>query len=55
MKRIYIILALMGHLALSHAVNHFVARDFGAVGDGRHIDSPLPSSRPAATVEARWC
>jgi polygalacturonase len=40
MKRIYIILALMGHLALSHAVNLFMARDFGAVGDGRHIDSP---------------
>lgn len=30
----------MGHLALSHAVNLFMARDFGAVGDGRHIDSP---------------
>ena len=40
MKRIYIILVLMGHLALSHAVNLFMARDFGAVGDGRHIDSP---------------
>ena len=30
----------MGNLALSHAVNLFMARDFGAVGDGRHIDSP---------------
>ncbi len=44
MKRIYIILALMGHLALSHAVNLFMARDFGAVGDGRHIDSPSINS-----------
>lgn len=40
MKRIFILLVLMGHLALSHAVNLFMARDFGAVGDGRHIDSP---------------
>ena len=41
MRRLLIILSfIIGHLSLVHAAATYMVKDFGAEGDGRHIDSP---------------
>lgn len=41
MRRLLTILSfIIGHLSLVHAAATYMVKDFGAEGDGRHIDSP---------------
>ncbi len=38
--RLIILSFITCHLSFAHAAGTYMAKDFGAVGDGRHIDSP---------------